>query len=132
MTWNPFVEFMRTYGSSASLEPTDDTQGQSAPHRHLRPRWAGTALGHEALAAKAHGLSRQRRTAQTSVSAPRCDCRVRGPADRVIGTRHLSSLQPQANHAHAPGLVVTALPYGVRTKMTPCHALLAHGTVLWA
>lgn len=132
MTRNPFVNFMRTRGSSASLEPMDDTQVQSAPLRHLRPRWAGAARGHEAKAAKAHGHSRQRRTAQTSVSAPRCDCRVRGPADRVFGTRHLSSLQPQANHAHAPGLVVTALPYRVRTKMTPCHALLVHGTVSWA
>lgn len=131
MTRNPFVEFMHTYGWSASLGPTDDTQGQSAPPRHLRPRWAGAARGLEASAAVAHGHLRQRRTAHTSASAPGCDCRVRGPANRVFDTRHLTSLQPQGNHAQAAGLVVTALPYRVRTQMTHCHALLVYGTVLW-
>ena len=132
MTRNPIAESMHAYGSSASLEPMDDTQVQSAPPRHVRPRWAGAARGLEALAAMAHGHLRQRRTAQTSASPPRCGCRVRGSADRVIGTRHLTSLQPQGNHAHAAGPLVTALPYRVRTKMTPCHAPLMHGTGLWA
>lgn len=131
MTRNPSVEFMHAYASSASLEPMDYRQVQSAP-RHLRPRWAGAARGLEALAAVAHGHLRQRRTAQSSASAPHCDCRVRGSADRVFGTRHLTSPQPQGNHARAAGLLATALPYRVRTKMTHCHALLMHGTVLWA